>query len=83
MPTPSVPPAWAGVSLEAPGTGATAEVGQLSPRERGGLQRKSSGGLCTPSAGDLDSTPGQGTRSHMLQLKPPRHAQGELTSLAP
>ena len=44
MPTPSVPPAQAGVSLEGPGAGATAEVGQLSPRERGGLQRKSSGG---------------------------------------
>ena len=25
--------------------------------------------LCTPNAGDLGSTPGQETRSHMLQLR--------------
>ena len=25
--------------------------------------------LCTPNAGDPGSIPGQGTRSHMLQLK--------------
>ncbi|TEA25801.1 hypothetical protein DBR06_SOUSAS1210090, partial [Sousa chinensis] len=25
--------------------------------------------LCTPNAGDLGSIPGQGTRSHMLQLR--------------
>ena len=26
--------------------------------------------LCTPNAGDPGSIPGQGTRSHMLQLRP-------------
>ena len=26
--------------------------------------------LCTPNAGALDSTPGQGTRSRMLQRRP-------------
>ena len=26
--------------------------------------------LCTPKAGGLDSIPGQGTRFHMLQLRP-------------
>ena len=30
--------------------------------------------LCTPNAGGLSSVPGQGTRSHMLQLKIPRAA---------
>ena len=27
-------------------------------------------GVCTPNAGGPASIPGQGTRSHMLQLKP-------------
>ena len=27
-------------------------------------------GLCAPNAGGLDSIPGQGIRSHMLQLRP-------------
>lgn len=58
MPTTSMPPARAGVSLEGPRAGATAEVGQLSPRERGGLQRKSSGGGVTQEAPYLlDSGP--------------------------
>ena len=30
--------------------------------------------LCTPNAGDLGSIPGQGTRSHMAQLKTPHAA---------
>ena len=30
--------------------------------------------LCTPNAGGLGSIPGQGTRSHMAQLKTPHAA---------
>ena len=30
--------------------------------------------FCTPNAGGLGLTPGQGTRSHMLQLKNPHSA---------
>ena len=69
MPTPSVPPARAGVSLEAPWRVATAEVGQLSPRERGGFQRKSSGGGVTQEIPHLLDS---GSAPPCSRRRPPR-----------
>lgn len=69
MPTPSVPPVRAGVSLQAPGCVATAEVGQLSPRERRGFQRKSSGGGVTQEIPHLLDS---GSAPPCSRRRPPR-----------